>query len=275
MTQFAYKLKTIHGKKESGKIESKTPKQASHLLQSQGHVLLSLRTISPWEKKLRTLLRLDRQGIDQLAFFKALSMSLSSGIDLVNAIKISFPHTKTILCEQIIDLIQNGYSLCESLQQTGLCKTPIILMRLKAADKTGDLKKALEDIIEYLEWSQSFQKNLKATIQYPLFVVGITICLSIFLISFVLPNLMELYNSMGRAIPPETLFLLKGFEFLPVIGLSFLTVSMGIFLYYKFLLRSPEGLHAVLNIAQKTGLMVSALLYFWLLIFKPLSYLYR
>ena len=57
----------------------------------------------------------------------------------------------------------------------------------------------LERFITYQKLALSVRKKLMVSLLYPAVLISLVICLIVFLVTFVVPNFAELYNSMNAA----------------------------------------------------------------------------
>jgi type IV pilus assembly protein PilC len=85
---------------------------------------------------------------------------------------------------------------------------PIYVTSVLAGEKSGSLVEVLDRYLTYQRLTLALRKKLLVSLLYPSILIILVICLIAFLITYVVPNFAELYNSMGAALPSATRILI-------------------------------------------------------------------
>ncbi len=105
------------------------------------------------------------------------------------------------------DDVRNGEMLSEAFR-TQAVFPPIYVTSILAGEKSGSLAEVLERYIAYQKLSLAVKKKVLVSLIYPALLLSLTLCLIIFLITYVVPNFAKLYSSMQAKLPAITLVLI-------------------------------------------------------------------
>ena len=178
---------------------------------------------------------------DLIFFLAQLSTYLKAGIALVDACKIlvkQFQNKKykRILRTIVYDL-SVGLSFSEALEKQGATFPPILINMVKTAEMTGELPETLDDMEEYFTEIEETRKAMVTAMMYPTIIFVIAIGVGTFIMIYVVPKFVEIYNSMDNAnIPGITLAVLALSSFLKkyIIYLSLLALILLILIIYFY-----------------------------------------
>lgn len=112
------------------------------------------------------------------------------------------PHIKAVREE-----VRNGTQLSDAFRLQGIFPK-IYVTSVMAGEKSGSLSEVLDRYIVYQKLSLSVRKKVAVSLMYPSVLMFLTICLIVFLVTYVVPNFAELYASMQAKLPAVTLLLI-------------------------------------------------------------------
>ncbi|MBR3199037.1 MAG: type II secretion system F family protein [Bacilli bacterium] len=156
---------------------------------------------------------------DLIFFLTQLSTYLKAGISLADACKIlvkqfNNPKYKRILRTIVYDLTV-GLSFSEALARQEGAFPPILINMIKTAEMTGELPETLDDMEEYFTEIEATRKAMVTAMMYPVIIFVIAIGVGTFIMLYVVPKFVDIYNSMDNAsIPGITKAVLALSEFL-------------------------------------------------------------
>ncbi|QBQ63089.1 type II secretion system F family protein [Actinobacillus indolicus] len=115
--------------------------------------------------------------------------------------------------QETIRLIEAGFALSVAFEKQGKYINPQEIQLIKMAETSGNLGLILTNIAQRREKSEKLAKKIKKILFYPVFILAISITLSILLLLFIVPQFAELYGSKGKSLPliTEILFSLSHF----------------------------------------------------------------
>src|SRR3954464_1351908 len=85
---------------------------------------------------------------------------------------------------------------------------PIYVTSVLAGEKSGSLVEGLRPYLTYQRLTLALRKKLLVSLLYPSILIFLVICLIAFLVTYVVPNFAELYNSMEAKLPAATRILI-------------------------------------------------------------------
>ncbi len=101
------------------------------------------------------------------------------------------------------DEVKTGTVLSDAFARQNVFP-PIYVTSVLAGEKSGSLVEVLDRYLTYQRLSLTLKKKLLVSLLYPSILIVLVICLITFLITYVVPNFAELYNSMEAKLPTAT-----------------------------------------------------------------------
>jgi len=103
--------------------------------------------------------------------------------------------------------VRNGALLSEAFRRQGVFP-PVYISSILAGEKSGSLPEVLDRYIGYQKLALAVRKKLLVSLIYPSFLVFLVCCLIVFLVTYVVPNFAQLYESMQAELPRITQILI-------------------------------------------------------------------
>ena len=176
---------------------------------------------------------------DLIIFTRQLSSMLSSGLTLIRSLEILKEQVGNEVMleatENIITDIEEGKTFSSAISKFPDIFSPIYVSIIKSAEGAGLLDKALLRLAENLEKQAKLKGTIKAALTYPIIVVVLMVVVIFIMMTFVIPQLANLYKGLGVELPLPTQIIIavSGFfvVFWPfVIGLA----ALSVFLYRRW-----------------------------------------
>ena len=205
MAAFHYKIKSRQGHVSRGVIATDTSCEARRILSTKEFTLISLKPLKAWQQLFQ---KIELKPEELRSLFKALAQLCRAGLPLREALKALEGDGQKKSYQPLIRLLEKGLSFSGALKQSALLTNDLLLSFIKQAESSGDYPSAFDQIVTYLQWMENLKKRLKKTLSYPLFVFMLSLTLLIFLMTFVVPQLLDLYKMSSLEIPPLTRALL-------------------------------------------------------------------
>lgn len=201
---FIYKVKNQNGYSLRGIIHAQSQAEVYDLLQGEGIALLSLRPFQEWQ---RSFVKVAFRNQEALEFFRSLEQLMRSGVSLLESLRCLTVEAGKYPLYLVTRLLEKGKSFSQVLQETRLLENTLILSFLSYAEYDGDYPKAFQQITAYLTWQNNLKNSLKKALSYPLLILGLSTTLIVFLITVLVPRLLELFMLMDCEPPSLTSFL--------------------------------------------------------------------
>ncbi len=180
---------------------------------------------------------------DLLFWLTQLSTYIKSGITLTDSIRIlnqqmskKSAYKKSF--QSIIYELTMGESFSSALEKQGTMFPALLINMIKAAEATGELQETLDDMANYYEEIEKTRKQMTSALTYPSIIFVFAMAVVSFILVWVVPQFVTIYESAGAEISGFTLFVLNVSDFLQnnifkLIFLLIVIVIAFIFAYKK------------------------------------------
>lgn len=209
MAEWSLKYADARGEMHHQVAEANSEKELRERLTEQGYLVYSIkpkaeliglsRGLKPASRKLNT---------EKFLIFNQQFVTLiRAGLPILKSLDLLAERLTDKKLSQYIrgvrEEVKNGALLSDAFERQGVFP-PIYVTSVLAGERSGSLSEVLERFISYQKLSLSVRKKLLVSLLYPAVLVGLVICLIVFLITFVVPNFAELYSSMNAQLPAAT-----------------------------------------------------------------------
>lgn len=203
MATFSYKAIDANGKAAMGQIDALNIVDLELRLKRMG---LDLVVGGP-TKRAGGLGRAIKRP-DLIHFCFHLEQLSSAGVPLVEGLtdlrdSIENPRFREVI-SGLIESIQGGQNLSGSLASYPEVFSPVFRSLVKAGEDTGRLPEVLKNITDNLKWEDELAAQAKKLVMYPAFVGTVVILVTIFLMIYLVPQMISLIKNMGQTIPAHT-----------------------------------------------------------------------
>lgn len=137
----------------------------------------------------------------------------------------------------IISEVEGGKMLSQALNQYPRVFNHVFVSLVQAGEKTGQLPEVLENLADTLKWQDELISQTKRLLAYPMFVFVVVSMAVVFLMMYLVPQMVGFLKNMGQELPLQTKVL---------IGISNAFVN-----YWWVMLSLPVLLGIVLMVAIK------------------------
>lgn len=109
--------------------------------------------------------------------------------------------------------LASGYSFSQSLTKNAKYLSVQEMQLIQMGEKSGKLGIILQNIVENRQYSEKLAKKVKKILFYPVFILVISLLLSLGLLVFIVPKFADLYADKGQTLPwvTDVLFTLSKF----------------------------------------------------------------
>lgn len=242
---YAYTVQDREGNTLKGYFDAYSKVEVHSYLVSEGYTVYDIKT-----SKLIQFFHGSRNSFsgkfktkDLIFLLAQLSTYLKAGIPLADSVKIlTRQFGKNRVYKKILDGVvydlSIGQSFSEALSNQGEAFPRLLINMVKTSELTGELPETLDDMEEYYTESEATRKAMVSAMMYPVIIFIIAIAVGTFIMLYVVPKFVEIYESMDSAqIPGITLFVLWLSDFLSTyiiwIGLAVVVIILLIMYLYR------------------------------------------
>ena len=208
MPVFAYKaLDTREPAERTGTIAADTPRQARDLLRERGLVVHDLSSAAaPGAMVARR--RVPRGVRGQVTeFVRELSTLLGVGVPLLEGLETLARQHKGRFQTVILllrDRVAAGASLGQAMREHPGVFDELAVNITEVGEDAGTLDASLQTLAEFRERSEQFRGRLATALIYPAIVLVLAVVSSLFLMTFVVPRIIEPLMEQGQELPLPT-----------------------------------------------------------------------
>jgi len=247
LISYRYEATTAQGRPVKGTIKAIGEIEAERLLIGQGYRPVSVEVVpSMWslEEALPTLFQVKPQ--DVIVFSRQLATLLRSGISLLPALEILHGQVTAsrafkIVLGSVVNDLRSGGSFTQSLTKHPTAFNEIYCRSITVGEQTGNMETVLNQMADYLEKHGETGKKIKKALSYPIMVLGIGVVVVVILMTFVMPQLMGMFSSMGVELPLPTRILMGTSNFISTYPLYLLITGVVLAALVLWLVKQPTG----------------------------------
>ena len=236
---FRYKAKNNLGKKINGTFDAYNIEQAKKFLASQG---LTLTEIAPRGKYDIDVNIGKVLSTTDLSFaLTQLATYIRAGIPLVDSVKILAKQSEKPSKKKVFDMIVydllSGDDFSAALSKQKKVFPKLLINMTRSAELTGDLPKVLDEMADYYTSIDKTKKEIKSAMTYPTVVFLFSIIVVAFVLIWVVPQYVSMFEGLNAELPPITVMTIKFSNFLQNYAVGLLLVIITILLLYIYLFR--------------------------------------
>lgn len=218
---YEYVVKDQDGKILKGYADGYSKVEIHSYLLSEGYQVYSIRT-NRWIQMLHGSRGSNKTKIktkDLIFFVTQLSTYLKSGITLIESLKILSRQYKKKSYKKIFKMIiydlSMGENLSTAMENRGIAFPNLLITMVKSSEMTGELPEVLDDMADYYTETEKTRKQMITAMMYPSIVFVFAISVLTFIMLYVIPKFVDIYDSMdGVEIPAITKFIMNTSYFL-------------------------------------------------------------
>jgi general secretion pathway protein F len=220
---FEYEALAADGSRTSGIMDAENEAAVRARLKSSGHYPVTISETGAGRRGIidsfNDWLRLKRISSSELnVFTRQLATLIGAGIPVDAALssivdQIDNPGLKRIVA-QLGETLSQGESLSQALQAHPDLFSPMYVNMIRAGEAFGSLDLVLSSLADFGDRFEAVRSRLRAALIYPSFMVVVGIGVLFVLITFVVPDIMQVYAKMEKALPLPTRMLIGTGTFL-------------------------------------------------------------
>jgi general secretion pathway protein F len=261
MSVFEYRALDAKGKNIKGIIDANSESHARTKLRSQGKFPVAI-TISTSKQGstgsggqgFRLFRRITPGEVSNIT--RQLATLMGAGIPLIQALDSLIEQTRNPALKKVIAQVKNsvneGNTLTSALGEHPGLFSNIFINMVRAGEASGSLDIVLERLAEFTEKQEALKAKFQGALVYPIFMAFIGTAILFFLITYVVPNITQVFDDMDKVLPLPTLFLISLSDFLKsywwILPILFLILLLAV----RFIIRQESGRKAWDLIQLKT-----------------------
>ena len=224
MASFRFEASTAAGRIEQGLIEADSARAARTSLRARGLVPLAVAAVAGGRGARSAPFRRRRFSESELALAtRQLSSLLAAKLPLATALAATIDGTEHAAVREVLSGVRSevvaGHRLADALAQFPLEFPEVYRATVAASEETGDLAQVMERLADYIEERQALRGKILAAFVYPAVVTLVALAIVVFLMAYVVPQVVEVFRQSRQVLPWPTRALLATSETLRAGGL--------------------------------------------------------
>jgi type IV pilus assembly protein PilC len=209
MPLYTYKAIDANGKSVIGRVDAGNVFDLEQRLSRMG---LDLVSGAPTAQKSRLIggSKVPRQDLINFCFH--LEQLAGAGVPIVEGLIDLRDSTESLRFREVVgglvETIQGGKSLSQALADYPEVFSKVVTSLVRSGEQTGKLPEVLKSLADTLRWEDELAAQTKKLMIYPLFVGGIVLLVTFFLMIYLVPQMTGFIRNMGQEIPLQTRILI-------------------------------------------------------------------
>lgn len=228
MGAFQYQALKKNGSTSKGVLEADSERHARQLLREQGLIPTQVNVLTQQRVGTGTRSKGKISAADLALFTRQLATLLAAGIPVEESLRgVSEQTEKDKVRELIIGVrakVLEGYGLAQAMTQYPQAFPELYRATVGSGEQTGHLDAVLEKLADYTENQQQTRQKVQQALIYPFIMILVSVAIICFLLTFVVPKIIEVFTSSGQSLPEMTEFLITLSNFVKSYGLYLLIV---------------------------------------------------
>ncbi len=255
MANFSYTAVEPSGKKRTGHIEAADEQAAIQLVTSQGRYVLEITESAGHSAKRDSsemAVEQKKRGraskSDVALFTRRMADLAGAGLPLDRVLEVLAEQSEnqqlSEAAEQSLEDVKTGLPVSEALGKHPKLFPTIYVQSLAAGEASGQFSESAERLADLQENEMLRRSTVISAMIYPTMLMLTAIFVVVFLLTFVVPRMAQVFADMGDALPMPTKILLAMTGFLTGNWLTIIVAIVGIVLGARFWMSTPSGQYA-------------------------------
>ena len=223
MPAFSYVAIDADGRTRRGVVEAEAPRQARAGLRSAGLVPLEVAAVDseaapPGTRRFFWAARM-RIGAGELSLLtRRFAMLLEAGLTVEQCLDALIEQAQGESARRILAAVRaevlSGQSLGASFDRYPSSFPEIYRALVRAGEHSGELSAVMASVADYLERRQATRQSAGLALLYPVIVAVVALCIVVGMLTYVVPQVVEVYAQSRQTLPFLTRALLWASEVL-------------------------------------------------------------
>lgn len=246
MAAFVYQALDTRGKNKKGVMEADSARQVRQKLRDKGWMPVSVEaTIQKEQGSAKGFFgRSPGLSVAELALItRQLATLIQAGLPIDESLRALSEQTGKQKTKAMILAIRakvlEGYTLAKALAEYPRAFPHLYRSTVAAGEHAGQLDAVLNRLADYTENRQASDQKIKLAAMYPIILTIVALGIVVGLLTYVVPDIVEVFIKNGQELPGLTQFMLDLSHFISDKGLYTGAALVALFFIFKLALRRP------------------------------------
>jgi type IV pilus assembly protein PilC len=245
MPSFAYQAKDSTGKSVNGVIEAENERVLRAKLREMNYYVTGItqKQTSGLNADIGQVFQRFR-GVNEQAlvvFARQFATMINAGLAMVRCLDVLSIQTEDGVLKPVITAVrrevEGGSTLAAALGKFPKVFSPLFTNMVRAGELGGILDDVLNRLATFLEKDFNLKKKVKSAMTYPAVILVMAVLIVLFLVVFIMPTFVELFNGMHMALPVPTKILIaftNGARNPYIVGPTIVILVVGFILFNRY-----------------------------------------
>lgn len=242
MSLFAYEAIDAKGRRRNGEIDADSERDARKQLKNRQLVLRNIQAVESARSSGVARGGRHLSAEETMTFLQQLAALFGAGVPLAEALGSIAEGMGSARARRTLMAIRQhlleGGSLAEALRRHGFDE--IVCNMVAAGEETGQLEAVATRLSELLEHRLRLQQELMSAILYPVIIMGFGLLVMMFLLAYVVPQVVSVFERAGSELPQVTRLVIAVSSLFRDYGLQFMVSIPVAILVYRWGMRQQR-----------------------------------
>lgn len=245
MPAFRYEAIQADGKSKTGVMNADSARAARADLRGQGLTPILVDQITSAEKnKGQRKLFGDKLSANELSLFtRQLSSLLEAGLPLEQSFSALLEQAERLYVRDLIGAIRSeimaGRSLSDALKEHPRDFQEIYTALVASGEHIGQLSRVLSRLADFIERRNALVQKVRLAFTYPAIVTVVAFAIVIFLLAYVVPQIVSVFANTKQKLPILTVIMLAVSDFVRAYGIFVAIIVAVAYWLWTRLLKNP------------------------------------
>ena len=247
MPAFRYEAVDDSGASRKGVVNADSPRAARADLRTQGLTPISVEAIAAQVdasgEARRSAFGEKLSQVELALFTRQLASLLEAGLPLEQAFTALLEQAERTYVRDLVASIRSevmgGVSFSEALSHHPRDFAEIYRALVASGEQIGQLSRVLSRLADYIERRNALVQKVRLAFTYPAIVTVVAFSIVIFLLTYVVPQIVSVFANTKQKLPFLTVVMLAISDFTRAYGIYVALLLIGAFVMWRRALRNP------------------------------------
>ena len=245
MPAFRFEAATAAGRIEQGVLDADSARHARALLRERGLAPLEVTALAAESNKPRQQAFGARLSTAELAIVtRQMASLLAAGLPLERCLDVVVEQAERRLTRERFAAVRaeviGGQTFASALARYPRDFPEVYRALIAAGEQSGDLARVMARLADYVESRSALAQRIGLAFIYPVIVTSVALLVITVLITYVVPQVVDVFRQSGQSLPALTIALIAVSDFLRNWGWAVLVLALGAALGARLALRAPS-----------------------------------
>ena len=238
MANFTYRAFDKYKKEVSGTLQASSVVVARKILRDKELMIISL------SKKKSISFKSKVSSLELSMLTRQFAILLQSGLSVEQALKALIEQLNNVVLKEILDGVYNtvisGRSLSYAMGLYPKVFSKVYCSLIYAGEQTGTLANVMLKLSDYADKTRALTSKVLIALLYPMIISIVAIIMIIALLTYVVPQVVHVFETSGQTLPILTRILIAVSNFTVSYGLWVLSILIIFIFYIRYLLKKEK-----------------------------------